>query len=73
LFLLQIILGIITAHYGVEGNSFYGIPLAKYFTLYCYPDNGTYSWVFSWIATAWLAAGLYISPAVSGIEPKGRD
>ena len=23
-----------------------------------------------WIATAWLAAGLYIGPAVSGVEPK---
>ncbi|RPI04180.1 MAG: nitric-oxide reductase large subunit, partial [Ignavibacteriae bacterium] len=25
-----------------------------------------------WIATAWLAAGLYIAPAVSGIELKGQ-
>ena len=25
-----------------------------------------------WIATAWLAAGLYIGPAVSGVEPKGQ-
>ena len=23
-----------------------------------------------WIATAWLATGLYIGPAVSGVEPK---
>jgi len=25
-----------------------------------------------WIATAWLAAGLYIGPAVCGFEPKGQ-
>ena len=25
-----------------------------------------------WIATAWLAAGLFIGPAVSGVEPKGQ-
>ncbi|MCU0344011.1 MAG: cbb3-type cytochrome c oxidase subunit I, partial [Ignavibacterium sp.] len=25
-----------------------------------------------WIATAWLAAGLYIAPAVSALEPKGQ-
>jgi nitric oxide reductase subunit B len=25
-----------------------------------------------WIATAWLAAGLFIGPLVSGIEPKGQ-
>jgi nitric oxide reductase subunit B len=69
LFLLQIIMGVITAHYGVEGNSFYGIPLAKIL-----PYTVTRTWhnqlgIF-WIATAWLAAGLYIAPAVSGIEPK---
>ena len=29
LFVLQLLVGIITAHYGVEGSSFYGIPLAK--------------------------------------------
>jgi nitric oxide reductase subunit B len=71
LFLLQIILGVITAHYGVEGNSFYGIPLAKYL-----PYTVTRTWHLQlgifWIATAWLAAGLYISPAVSGVEPKGQ-
>jgi nitric oxide reductase subunit B len=71
LFILQILMGVITAHYGVEGNSFYGIPLAKYL-----PYAVTRTWhnqlgIF-WIATAWLAAGLYICPAVSGIEPKGQ-
>jgi nitric oxide reductase large subunit len=28
LFVLQLLVGIITAHYGVEGSSFYGIPIA---------------------------------------------
>lgn len=69
LFLLQIVLGVITAHYGVEGNGFYGIPLAKFL-----PYTITRTWhtqlgIF-WIATAWLASGLYIGPAVSGVEPK---
>ena len=30
LILVQILMGVITAHYGVEGNGFYGIPLAKW-------------------------------------------
>ena len=30
LFLLQILMGMVTAHYGVEGQGFYGIPLAEY-------------------------------------------
>jgi nitric oxide reductase subunit B len=69
LFLLQIILGIITAHYGVEGNGFYGIPLAEVL-----PYVVTRTWhvqlgIF-WIATAWLAAGLFIGPIICGYEPK---
>ncbi len=71
LFLVQIIMGVITAHYGVEGNGFYGIPLAKWL-----PYAVTRTWhtqlgIF-WIATAWLAAGLYIGPAVCGFEPKDQ-
>ncbi|MFZ4619480.1 MAG: nitric-oxide reductase large subunit [Bacteroidota bacterium] len=71
LLLLQMGMGIITAHYGVEGDGFYGIPLAKYL-----PYSVTRTWhtqlgIF-WIATAWLAAGLFIGPAVGGAEPKGQ-
>lgn len=69
LILAQIIMGIVTAHYGVEGSGFYGIPLAEWL-----PYSVTRTWhtqlaVF-WIATAWLATGLFIAPAVSGHEPK---
>ena len=71
LFLLQIILGVITAHYGVEGGAFYGFPLAEIFPYVITRTWHTQLGIF-WIATAWLAAGLYIVPAVSGIEPKGQ-
>ena len=69
LILVQVLLGIITAHYGVDGEGFYGIPLAKWL-----PYSVTRTWhtqigIF-WIATAWLATGLFIGPAVSGHEPK---
>jgi len=69
LFLLQIVMGIITAHYGVEGSGFYGIPLQDYL-----PYVITRTWhvqlgIF-WIATAWLAAGLFIAPYICGYEPK---
>lgn len=69
LILLQILTGVITAHYGVEGNEFYGIGLASIM-----PYSISRTWhiqlALFWIATAWLAAGLYIAPAVSGYEPK---
>ncbi|MBE0650224.1 MAG: nitric-oxide reductase large subunit [Bacteroidales bacterium] len=67
--LLQITFGIITAHYGVEGNGFYGIKLSSIL-----PYSVTRTWHLQlgifWIATSWLATGLYIAPAVSGYEPK---
>jgi nitric oxide reductase subunit B len=68
LFVVQIGLGVVTAHYGVEGSGFYGFPLADIL-----PYSVTRTWhtqlgIF-WIATAWLATGLFMAPAVSGYEP----
>ena len=69
LFLAQIALGATTAHYQVEGQVLYGMPLADWL-----PYSLTRSWhtqlAILWIATAWLGTGLYIAPAVSGHEPK---
>ncbi len=69
LFLLQIIMGVITAHYGVEGHGFYGIPLADYLPYVVTRTWHTQLGIF-WIATAWLAAGLFIGPIIAGKEPK---
>lgn len=69
LFLLQIIMGIVTAHYGVEGGGFYGFPLADYLPYVVSRTWHTQLGIF-WIATAWLAAGLYIAPYICGKEPK---
>ena len=69
LFLVQIALGATTAHYQVEGQELYGFKLADVL-----PYAVTRSWhtqlAVLWIATAWLATGLYIGPAISGHEPK---
>jgi len=71
LWVVQVALGAIAAHYGVEGNGFYGIPLAKWL-----PYSVARTWHLQigifWIATSWLATGLYIAPAVSNQEPKGQ-
>ncbi|MEP6922556.1 MAG: nitric-oxide reductase large subunit [bacterium] len=69
LFLLQIAMGMITAHYGVEGGGFYGIPLADYLPYVVTRTWHTQLGIF-WIATAWLAAGLFIAPFICGYEPK---
>lgn len=69
LILVQVTFGVITAHYGVEGDAFYGFDLAKIL-----PYSISRTWHVQlgilWIATAWLATGLYIAPAVSGRDPK---
>jgi len=69
LILVQMLLGVVTAHYGVEGDGFYGIPLSKWL-----PYSVARTWHVQiglfWIATAWLGAGLFIGPVVSGFEPK---
>jgi len=71
LILVQMLLGVVTAHYGVEGDGFYGIPLSKWL-----PYAVTRTWHVQmglfWIATAWLAAGLFIGPLVSEHEPAGQ-
>jgi nitric oxide reductase subunit B len=71
LIVIQILAGIITAHYGVEGGGFYGFPLSNWL-----PYSVARTWHVQlgvlWIATAWLAAGLFIGPTVSGEEPKGQ-
>jgi nitric oxide reductase subunit B len=69
LFLLQIGMGMVTAHYGVEGGGFYGIPLQKILPYVVSRTWHTQLGIF-WIATAWLAAGLFIAPYVCGHEPK---
>jgi nitric oxide reductase subunit B len=69
LLLVQILLGALTAHYQVEGQQFYGFDISQVI-----PYSLTRTWhtqlAVLWIATAWLATGLYIAPAVSGHEPR---
>jgi len=69
LILAQVGMGVVTAHYAVEGTSFFGFPLGQ---ILPFTVSRTIHTQFAvlWIATAWLATGLYIAPAISGKEPK---
>ncbi|MCB1182971.1 nitric-oxide reductase large subunit [bacterium] len=69
LIVVQVVMGAVTAHYGVEGSGFYGLDLNSIL-----PYSVSRTWhvqlgIF-WIATSWLATGLFIGPAVSGHEPR---
>ncbi|MCP5055492.1 MAG: nitric-oxide reductase large subunit [bacterium] len=69
LFVVQVLLGALTAHYTVEGQDFFGLPLGEIL-----PYSVTRTWhlqtALFWIATAFLAAGLFLAPAIGGREPR---
>lgn len=69
LIIAQVGMGVITAHYAVEGTSFFGYPLGQILPFIVSRTIHT-QFAVLWIATAWLATGLYIAPAISGFEPK---
>ncbi len=68
LFAAQVFLGGFTAHYTVEGQQFYGIDVSQYFP-YALVRTWHIQTALFWIATAFLAAGLFLAPIING----GRD
>ncbi len=68
LFVFQVFIGGLTAHYTIEGQKFYGLDLARWF-----PYSLTRTWhiqsALFWIATGFLAAGLFLAPLING----GKD
>ncbi|MGC8742360.1 MAG: nitric-oxide reductase large subunit [Verrucomicrobiia bacterium] len=70
LFLIQIATGSLTAHFTVEGTKFFGLPISSVL-----PYAALRTWhlqlaVF-WIATCFLATGLFVGPYI-GYEPKNQ-
>jgi nitric oxide reductase subunit B len=68
LFIAQIGTGSLTAHYTVEGTKFFGLPIASILP-YAVLRTWHLQLAIFWIATCFLAAGLFIGPLV-GKEPK---
>ncbi len=72
LFLIQVTLGAAVAHYRADPGTFYGIDLAKIL-----PSNIARTWhlqvLIFWVATAYMAGGLFLAPSISGVEPKGQS
>ncbi|SDK13137.1 nitric oxide reductase, NorZ apoprotein [Methylophilus rhizosphaerae] len=68
LLVFQVMIGGFTAHYTVEGQEFYGVDVSQWF-----PYALTRTWhiqsALFWIATGFLAAGLFLAPIING----GRD
>ncbi|MAK48485.1 nitric-oxide reductase large subunit [Marinobacter flavimaris] len=68
LFTFQVMLGGFTAHYTVEGQGFYGIETSEWFPYSLMRTWHIQSAMF-WIATGFLAAGLFLAPIING----GKD
>lgn len=68
LFLLQVLAGGALAHFRVEPGNFYGFDLGKYL-----PWTVIRTWhlqmAIFWIATAWVAGGLFLAARVGGGDP----
>ncbi len=68
LFTAQVFIGGFTAHYTVEGQTFYGINVSQWL-----PYSLVRTWhiqaALFWIATGFLAAGLFLAPIING----GKD
>ncbi|CAM1346533.1 nitric-oxide reductase large subunit [Tenacibaculum crassostreae] len=69
LIVLQVVLGIVTVHYTVEGQAFFGFNLSEYLPYSISRTWHTQLAVF-WIAATWLATGLFLAPIISGKEMK---
>jgi nitric oxide reductase subunit B len=71
LFLAQVLVGGATAHYRADPGSFYGIDFSIFF-----PSNIFRTWhlqlAIFWIATAYIAGGLFLAISLGGMEPKGQ-
>jgi len=71
LFLLQTLTGGATQHYRAELSSFFGIDLGSIL-----PFNIARTWhvqlAIFWVATSFLAAGIFLAPMVAGREPRGQ-
>ena len=68
LFVFQVFIGGFTAHYTVEGQQFYGVDVSQWF-----PYSLVRTWhiqsALFWIATGFLAVGLFLAPLING----GKD
>ena len=72
LFLIQTLVGAAAQHYRAEIDNFFGFDLAKVF-----PYNLMRTWhvqlAIFWVATSFVAAGIFLAPMIARREPKHQD
>jgi nitric oxide reductase subunit B len=72
LFLIQTLVGGASEHYRAEISNFFGVDLASIL-----PYNIVRTWhvqlAILWVATSYLAAGIFLAPMIAGREPKHQN
>jgi nitric oxide reductase subunit B len=72
LFLVQALVGGGVAHFRADPGLFYGIDVSRFF-----PSSILRTWhlqlAIFWVATAYVAGGLFLAPVLGGKEPKGQS
>jgi nitric oxide reductase subunit B len=72
LFLLQTLVGGMSQHYRADLGGFFGIDVAQIF-----PYNLVRTWhvqlAIFFVATSFVAAGIFLTPMIAGGEPKGQS
>jgi nitric oxide reductase subunit B len=72
LFLVQTFVGAASQHYRAEIDDFFGFDLARWF-----PYNLMRTWhvqlAIFWVATSFVAAGLFLAPMIARREPRHQD
>jgi nitric oxide reductase subunit B len=72
LFLLQTLVGGMSQHYRAELDGFFGIDVAQVF-----PYNLVRTWhvqlAIFFVATSFVAAGIFLTPMIAGSEPRGQS
>jgi nitric oxide reductase subunit B len=72
LFLAQVLVGGATAHYRAEPGNFYGINLSTFFSSNIFRTWHLQLAIF-WIATGYIAGGLFLAASLGGKDPKGQS
>jgi nitric oxide reductase subunit B len=71
LFLIQTLVGAASEHYRADLAGFFGVDLAQVL-----PYNLMRTWhvqlAIFWVATSFLAAGIFLAPMIAGREPRGQ-
>jgi nitric oxide reductase subunit B len=72
LFLIQTVVGAGAQHYRAEIDNFFGFDVAKVFP-YNLLRTGHVQLAIFWVATSFVAAGIFLAPMVARREPKHQD